>query len=733
MPRWNLERKLVVGILALFLVPTVIAGGILLVLYRRGALVDPYALIVTALVGFAAMMAYLGAMAHTIGRSLVRTLQEIQRGTELMATVNPDHRHQVRTGDELESVAEEINRMADRVREARLGLEAEVARATRDLHVERNKLSAILEDLDEGVVVAGLDGRITLANRAAAELLGTGGGLLGSFLFEFVDREKLTHFGDRLQAAPATVERFTLHPAGGAVLGAGMTCFVDDEGRTTGFILGLRDVSRPARQDEAQLRFLADAARGLRGSLSSIRSLSESLLGDAAPLDASVRPLVAAIHAEAVRLSAMVIEMEGMERLGLARAPVHFEEMAVADLVAMSLRRLRLGKDGGDPLAVRQVEPPADLPPVRGEVSALSAALAALLQEVGERRDPGGEVWVEPARRGGVLQIEAGAPGSATVGDLEMCLDRPISLGPAGRLSVREIVHRHAGEVWAYAGPGRLGFRLTLPAADARAAQGVPAEPPPASPRLVGVGLTSGFGVRQGAPERPLLYDFSLLEQMERHLRPAERERPLEELSFVAFDTETTGLRADRGDRIISLAGVRMRGGLVKRAETFDTLVQPDRSVPASSARFHGITDVMLADAPTMDRALPAFLRFVGGMTLVGHEVWFDLEFLALDAERLGLPPLGVTHAVLDTRLLSAAVHGGAVEHTLDAVAERLGVVIDARHSALGDALATAHVFARLLPLLRTRGIATLGQAVDVARAIRGRGPGPPGPAEVQP
>ena len=188
MLRWNLERKLVAGILALFLVPTVAAGGILLVLYRRGLLADPYALIVTVLVGFAAMMAYLGVMAHSIGRTLVRTLQGIQRGTELMATVNPDYRHQVRTGDEMESVAEEINRMADRVREARLGLEAEVLRATRDLHLERNKLSAILEDLDEGVVVAGLDGHVTLANGAAAELLSAGGGLLGRLLFEFVDR-----------------------------------------------------------------------------------------------------------------------------------------------------------------------------------------------------------------------------------------------------------------------------------------------------------------------------------------------------------------------------------------------------------------------------------------------------------------------------------------------------------------------------------------------------------------
>jgi len=728
--RWNLERKLVVGILVLFFVPTVVAGGILLVLYRRGILADPYALITAVLVGFAAMMIYLGVMAHAIGRSIVVTLQDIQRGTELIATVNPDHRLQVRTGDELESVAEEINRMADRVREARLGLEAEVERATHALHVERSKLSAILADLDEGVVVAALDGRITLANRAATELLGGEGNLLGHLLFDFVDREKVTHFTLRLHAAPGAVERFTLHPSGGTVLQAGMTSFVDGEGRMTGFILALRDVSRLARQDEAQLRLLADTARGLRGSLGSIRSLSESLLADAASLNDAVRPPVAAIHAEAVRLSDLVVALEGADRLGLARAPAHFEEIAVADLVAISLRRLKA--EGGDPQAVEAAELSADLPTLRGETSALSAALAHLLQAVLARRDPGGAAWMTPARRGGLVQLETGAPGSSTVGELEECLDEPVSLGPAGQLTVREIVHRHSGEVWAYAGSGRLGFRLTLPATDGRVAPEPTAGQSTTALRLVGAGLTSGLGAGK-PPARPPLYDFSLLEQMERHLRPADRDRPLDEVTFVVFDTETTGLRPEAGDRIISVAGVKMRGAAVKRNETFDALVRPGRSVPASSVRFHGITDAMLANVPPMEVVLPVFMRFAEGAALVGHEVWFDLQFLSREAERLGLPPLTVTHPVLDTRLLSVAVHGAAVEHTLDSAAERLGVVIEARHSALGDALATAEVFARLLPLLRKRGITTLGQAVDATRAAGSRGSGPRDASETRP
>ena len=136
-----------------------------------------------------------------LGRALVRRLQEIQRGTELMATVHPDHRLAVHSGDEVDALAEEINRMAERVREARGGLETQVEQATRELSDERAKLSAILTELDEGVVVATLDGLVTLANPVAQELLGAPtGSLLGRSLFDFVDREKVAHFLDRLRA-----------------------------------------------------------------------------------------------------------------------------------------------------------------------------------------------------------------------------------------------------------------------------------------------------------------------------------------------------------------------------------------------------------------------------------------------------------------------------------------------------------------------------------------------------
>jgi DNA polymerase-3 subunit epsilon len=230
-----------------------------------------------------------------------------------------------------------------------------------------------------------------------------------------------------------------------------------------------------------------------------------------------------------------------------------------------------------------------------------------------------------------------------------------------------------------------------------------------------------------GPPELPVdpsaarseLYDFSLFEKMEGPVGSAEREHRLDELTFVVFDTETTGLRPEAGDRIVSLAGVRVRGGTVRRHETFDTLVDPGRSVPPESVRVHGIGDEMVAGAPTLETVLPAFLAFAGPAVLVGHEAAFDLRFLEPEARRMGLPSLAATRPILDTRLLSRSLHGPGELHTLEAVALRLGVAVTGRHSALGDALITAEILVRLLGLIQKRGILTLGQTLDVVRSVR--------------
>jgi DNA polymerase III epsilon subunit-like protein len=235
-------------------------------------------------------------------------------------------------------------------------------------------------------------------------------------------------------------------------------------------------------------------------------------------------------------------------------------------------------------------------------------------------------------------------------------------------------------------------------------------------PGIAGTQSDGGVGA---APARPPWYDFSWFSAAGRGVGLVDHECPLGELDCVVLDTETTGFDRSGRDRIVSIAGVRVRGGCVRRGEVFDALVNPGRGIPPSSAAFHGITDAMVVDVPPIDSVLPASVRFARDSVLVGHQVWFDLHFLARECERLGLPLLSRTHAILDTRLLATMVDRSLGDLGLDGIAHRLGVPVEGRHSALGDALATGEVFSRLIPLLHLRGIGTLGGALEGSSRLR--------------
>jgi DNA polymerase III subunit epsilon len=153
--------------------------------------------------------------------------------------------------------------------------------------------------------------------------------------------------------------------------------------------------------------------------------------------------------------------------------------------------------------------------------------------------------------------------------------------------------------------------------------------------------------------------------------------------------------------------------GRVLSGETFQRTVNPRIPIPPSSTAFHGLTDAMVRDKPPIEVVLHQFHTFCAGAVLVAHNAAFDMRFLELKEAATGIR---FDQPVLDTLLLSAAVHPSLQDHGLEAIADRLGVRVIGRHTALGDALLTGEILLRLIPLLAERGIVTLKQAREASQ-----------------
>ncbi|MBK6763905.1 MAG: PAS domain-containing protein [Micrococcales bacterium] len=185
---------------------------------------------------------------------------------------------------------------------------------------------------------------------------------------------------------------------------------------------------------------------------------------------------------------------------------------------------------------------------------------------------------------------------------------------------------------------------------------------------------------------------------------------PLADIVFTVVDCETTGLHVDAGDRLVAIGAVRVDGGVVRADDTFDALINPGMRIPELSTSFHGITDDMVADADGPAEVVTAFATYAADSVLVAHHTGFDFGFLrpAADSAGVHLEPLA-----LDTMLLSAVIETHPESRHGLTTCERYGVEVFGRHTALGDALATAEVLVRMIPQLAERGILTLGQARD--------------------
>ncbi|AOZ69899.1 DNA polymerase III subunit epsilon [Rhodobacter xanthinilyticus] len=567
--------------------------------------------------------------------------------------------------------------------ETRSALTEAVQRETTRLAREKERLEALLSDVPVGVLLCTADHQLVFYNGQAVDLLGGAHAPgLDRRVFDYLHQPPISHAYARLietDDPDAASDLLCATTADGKVLAARMRLLSEGEDHhltaRPGYVLTLRDVSGDMRAHASREQLMDELFDRIRRPAAALQSLTGVLTADDGPTGAARDRVREAARSEAAHLAQAIHTL--FERHEQNRADWWPLAMIRASDLGEAVRA-RVEAEGGALLAVAA---PLMLRCEGFEMVALLAGLAARLEGRSDLR-----LEISEDGAGAMIALEwTGAP--VAIGALERWLDAPLETGLAG-VTGRSVLVSHASEIW----PERLGegrARLCIPLREARRSVKRPKPVP-----------------------RKVVYDFDLLGQS----REAEfAATPLERLTYVVFDTETTGLLPSEGDEIVQIAAVRIVNGRRVESEVFDTLVNPGRRIPPASTEIHGISDAMVEDAPDIVDVGRRFHKFVEGAVLVAHNAPFDMEFLRRKELAIGL---NFDNPILDTVLLSAVVFGQSETHSLDALTHRLGITIpeEARHTAIGDTVATADAFLKLMPALKARGLATFGDVVAEVR-----------------
>ncbi|WP_029006677.1 DNA polymerase III subunit epsilon [Azorhizobium doebereinerae] len=164
----------------------------------------------------------------------------------------------------------------------------------------------------------------------------------------------------------------------------------------------------------------------------------------------------------------------------------------------------------------------------------------------------------------------------------------------------------------------------------------------------------------------------------------------------IVLDTETTGLEANNGDRVVEIGCVEMVNRILT-GNTYHVYINPERAMPAEAFAVHGLSEEFLSDKPKFPEIADAFLDFIADDTLVIHNAAFDIGFLNAELSRMGRTPIA-RDRVVDTVALARRKHPGA-SAKLDDLMSRYGIDSSRRvkHGALLDSELLAEVYSELL------------------------------------
>lgn len=650
-------------------------------------------------------------------------LRRLAEEARLILQSNPDRRVPVDGPADVRQLSALLNEFGGHFQRLLNERDEQVRQARADLEEERNLLATLMADLSDGVLVCNRDGRILLYNLRARQLLSAsaleGGEAeapsargyvgLGRSIFGVLDRNAITYGLSHLQSRLSGQERersganFMTTTSNGVLVRAHMSPILGGAGDLHGFVLTLQDVTQGITASSRRDFLLQRLTERVRGGLGNIRAAIETLAQYPTMSPTQTQRFQGIIEEEAATLSGE-LDQTMREFAGDLHAQWRFAQMSGDDLLRAVQHYLEAHE--GVQIASALVDEGLWLRvDSYAIVHGLATAVRSLHHEFAIQTIALHLHHLPPSlphneeRKQRFVTLDVRWPSRTITVEAWLAWKERVTRvdDSDATLTLREVADRHGSEIWFQHDPAtdHSYFRLLLPRATG--------EPKP-SPAL----STAAAGALLGS--RPEYYDFDLFQSTASNTTLGQR--PLGTLSYTVFDTETTGLDPAR-DEIVSIGAVRILNGRLLRQELFDQLVDPGRPIPHVATSVHGISTAMVQGQPSIFQVLPRFFRFGEETVLVGHNVAFDLRLFQVKEEYTGVH---FAQPILDTLLLSEVIQPDEENHELEAIAARLGVNVLGRHTALGDALVTAEVFLRMLPLLQSKGILTLDAALAASQ-----------------
>ena len=585
-----------------------------------------------------------------------------------------------------------------------------IEESTAQLATERNQLATLMAELKQSIVVCNAHGQVLLFNARARELL-SGSELplqVGRLVIQWVDLDLMRHAQGILSAQVArlagqTATEFVWLTDRGTMLRVHMTAITTRDTAAaptptvTGYVLLINDVSAEQALQSQREAWLYELTDFSRARLSSIRSAIDALEHPDIS-EAARKPLRAQIQAD-VGLFSEQLRKAGARAVADLIRPWPLQQMTAGDFLSVTARQIqswlhvRVIVETTEEDLVLEVDS-YSLMQALAHLSVCLVGAFALRYLTLRIASVDGQANLDLVWVGHVMSTETA---------MSWELDPMVVESGHVAMSVRDVVTRHKAQLLFGRALTRdesfFRWQLPLPSPTQPSTVTAPTAPT-ASP-------TPSFHMAA----RPEFFDFDLF-----RTTPATgvlADQSLASLTYTVFDTETTGLNPSQGDEIIQIGAVRIVGNKLRMSEVMDQLVNPIRSIPKAGIAIHGITPDDVRDAPEIGPVLHQFKIFAADSVLVAHNAAFDMRFLELKEVSTGTR---FDQPVLDTLLLAAVAFPAQTTHGLMALAQQLGVPVAKRHHALSDAIMTAEIFLRLMPILADNGITTLQQALDASK-----------------